>query len=84
MVWLRLSGKTHQVSASHFGKDHATCVWAEGCVADSFQKYGDNVIRDYVTELVQFVEGNVQQHEDMNVNEAACAVLINNRIMQMI
>jgi hypothetical protein len=42
------------------------------------------VIRGYVEELIQFVECNVQQNEDMNVNEAVCAVLINNRLMEMI
>jgi hypothetical protein len=84
MVWLRLSGKSLKDSGGHFAKDHATCIHAEGCVADSFEKYGDNVIRDYVEDLVRFVEGNVQQSEDVNVNEAVCAVLINNRIMEMI
>jgi len=81
MVWLRLSGKTTVNAASHFSRDHSTCIWAEGCVADSFEKYGDEVIREYVEELVCFVEGNVMQSEDMNVNEAVCAVLINNRLM---
>jgi chromosomal replication initiation ATPase DnaA len=84
MVWLRLSGNTTVIAASHFSLDHSTCIWAEGCVADSFEKYGDEVIRDYLEDLVRFVEGNVMQSEDMNVNEAVCAVLINNRLMQMI
>ena len=84
MVWLRLNGNTTVIAASHFSLDHSTCIWAEGCVADSFEKYGDNVIRDYVEDLVRFVEGNVMQSEDMNVNEAVCAVLINNRIMEML
>jgi hypothetical protein len=83
MVWGRLSGLSTTKSGEIFSRDHSTVVHATKIILNSVEGYGYDFIIEKIHDIVDGSK-SVQQSEDMNVNEAVCAVLINNRIMEMI
>jgi chromosomal replication initiation ATPase DnaA len=83
MVWGRLSGLTTTKTGKMFSKDHSTVIHSTKFILDCIEGYGYESILEKIKEVTTGVK-TVRQHEDMNVNEAVCAVLINNRLMEMI
>jgi hypothetical protein len=77
MVWARLCGHTLDDSGEMFGgKDHATVLHSERAILNVLEGYGDPLVGEAINEIVEHTLRFIMRHEDMNVNEAACVVLL--------
>ena len=79
MVWGRLCGMSSAAAgAAMGGKDHATVLHSEKLVITTLQgeKYGDPLVREALHAIEIHVSMYIMATDDVNVNDAACAVLL--------
>lgn len=79
MVWGRLCGISSAVAGAEMGgMDHATVLHSENLVLTTLQdpKFGDPLIREALNAIERHVSLYIMATDDINVNEAACAVLL--------
>lgn len=79
MVWGRLCGMSQAVAGDMMGgKDHATVLHSEKLVITTLQdpKFGDPLIREALDAIEKHISLYIMASDDINVNEAACAVLL--------
>jgi hypothetical protein len=76
MVWVTLCGETSSEAARQFRRDHATVLHAQNILIDCLEGYGDPYIKEILSSLKDQTLYWVEAHEDQNVNEATCMVIL--------